>query len=261
MPIDGRPYAVDMLPAVFNNTQKSLVSFRQDGSDKLKPLRSPAPTLLNPSRSPNKTFLEDRKRKHGERHQSTFAMHKSGEKDCDVSVKELDKLLSLLTEKKRKMEQHKAETNMEILLDFLHYLRKQNKDELNEVQTDLQYIKEDVLAVEKHTVELYRARERYSVKLHMLLDDPVASKMLPSTANQHNNVSVSSACIPLEGDYSELVQGKEVDMKSHRSNSIHPRKDAFSGSDTQPSTTQTRLNVTRKQRIHSQVILHHIYCV
>ncbi|KAK8926671.1 E3 ubiquitin-protein ligase COP1 [Platanthera zijinensis] len=174
------------------------------------------------------------------------------QKDCDISVKELDKLLSLLTEKKRKMEQHEAETNMQILLDFLHYLRKQKQDELNEVQTDLQYIKEDVLAVEKHRVELYRARERYSVKLRMLLDDPVASKMWPSAVSRHNNVPVSSACIPLEGDPSELFQGKKVDMKAQGSNSIHPRKDAFSGSDTQPSPTQTRLNVARKRRIHAQ---------
>ncbi|KAK8931183.1 hypothetical protein KSP39_PZI016917 [Platanthera zijinensis] len=62
----------------------------------------------------------------------------------------------------------------------------------------------------------------------MLLDDPVASKMWPSAVNRHNNVPVSGACIPLEGDSSELVQGKKVDMKAHGSNSIHPRKDAFS---------------------------------
>ncbi|KAK8947134.1 hypothetical protein KSP39_PZI007376 [Platanthera zijinensis] len=83
--------------------------------------------------------------------------------------------------------------------------------------------------------------------------DPVASKMWPSAVNRHNNVPVSSACIPLEGDRSELVQGKKVDMKAHGSNSIHPRKDAFCGSDTQPSPTQTRLNVARKRRIHSQL--------
>ncbi|KAL0740629.1 hypothetical protein Bca4012_082142 [Brassica carinata] len=61
---------------------------------------------------------------------------------CDVSVKEVDNLLTLLAEKKRKMEQDEAERNMQILLDFLHCLRKQKVDELNEVQTDLQYIKE-----------------------------------------------------------------------------------------------------------------------
>jgi len=48
-----------------------------------------------------------------------------------VSIKELDGLLSLLAEKKRKMEE--AETNMQILLDFLHCLREQKLEELNEV--------------------------------------------------------------------------------------------------------------------------------
>ena len=50
-----------------------------------------------------------------------------------MSIKELDTLLSLLAEKKRKMEQEEAERNMQILLDFLHCLRKQKVDELKEV--------------------------------------------------------------------------------------------------------------------------------
>lgn len=50
-----------------------------------------------------------------------------------MSIKEVDNLLTLLAEKKRKMEQEEAERNMQILLDFLHCLRKQKVDELNEV--------------------------------------------------------------------------------------------------------------------------------
>lgn len=50
-----------------------------------------------------------------------------------MSIKELDGLLSLLAEKKRKMVQEEAETNMQILLDFLHCLREQKLEELNEV--------------------------------------------------------------------------------------------------------------------------------
>lgn len=52
---------------------------------------------------------------------------------CEVSIKDLDTLMSLLAERKRKMEQEEAERNMQVLLDFLHYLRKQKVDELNEV--------------------------------------------------------------------------------------------------------------------------------
>lgn len=52
---------------------------------------------------------------------------------CEVSIKEIDTLLLLLSEKKRKMEQEEAERNMQILLTFLHHLRKQKVDELNEV--------------------------------------------------------------------------------------------------------------------------------
>lgn len=50
-----------------------------------------------------------------------------------MSIKDLEELLTLLTEKKRKMEQEEAETNMQILLGFLYCLRKQKLEELNEV--------------------------------------------------------------------------------------------------------------------------------
>ncbi|KAJ0986501.1 hypothetical protein J5N97_004857 [Dioscorea zingiberensis] len=112
---------------------------------------------------------------------------------CEMSVKDLDTLLSLLSEKKRKMEQQEAETNMQILLDFLHCLRKQKLEELNEVQTDLQFIKDDINAVERNRIELYRARERYSVKLRMFLDDPVSTKLWPSVIDKQNNIPVSGA--------------------------------------------------------------------
>ena len=51
----------------------------------------------------------------------------------EVSIKDLDGLLSLLSEKKRKMEQEEAETNMQIMLSFLHYLRKKKLEQLNRV--------------------------------------------------------------------------------------------------------------------------------
>lgn len=107
---------------------------------------------------------------------------------AEVLVKDLDSLLTLLAEKKRKAEQEEAETNMEILLDFLHRLHQQKQEELNELQGDLQFIKEDVSTVEKQRQELLRARERYSVKLRMLLQgssphSPNADNTTPSMGN------------------------------------------------------------------------------
>ena len=43
--------------------------------------------------------------------------------------------MHLLSEKKRKAEQEEAETNMEILLEFLHRSRQQKQEELNLVRT------------------------------------------------------------------------------------------------------------------------------
>uniref|UniRef100_A0A6N2KWW4 Uncharacterized protein n=2 Tax=Salix viminalis TaxID=40686 RepID=A0A6N2KWW4_SALVM len=102
---------------------------------------------------------------------NTYARHYNRQ-GCEVSVKELDSLLTLLAEKKRKMEQEEAERNMRILLEFLCCLRKQKLDELNEIQTDLQYIKEDINAVERQRIEICRAKDRCSLKLRMFADDP-----------------------------------------------------------------------------------------
>ncbi|KAJ8761150.1 hypothetical protein K2173_001206 [Erythroxylum novogranatense] len=91
---------------------------------------------------------------------------------CEVSFKELDGLLSVLADKKRKMEQEEAETNIQILLQFLHCVRKQKLEELKEIQTDLQYISEDINSVEKHATNIHWGKGKCSLKLRMLRHDP-----------------------------------------------------------------------------------------
>lgn len=54
-----------------------------------------------------------------------------------MSVKELESLLSLLMDKKRKMEQEEAESSLQIMLEFLQLLRKRKVEELNEVCLEL----------------------------------------------------------------------------------------------------------------------------
>ncbi|CBI41056.3 unnamed protein product, partial [Vitis vinifera] len=169
---------------------------------------------------------------------------------CEVSVKELDSLMSLLVEKRRKMEQEEAETNMQILLDFLHCLRKQKLEELNEIQTDLQYVKEDINAVERHRIDLYRSRERYSVKLRMLADDPIATKAWPSLTDKHSSGIISSAHSTQGRMGAGSSQNKKADVKAQVSSHGLQRKDAYSGSDSH--VTQSGLVVARKRRLHAQ---------
>ncbi|KAI4341001.1 hypothetical protein MLD38_025782 [Melastoma candidum] len=90
------------------------------------------------------------------------------------------------------MEQEEAERNMQILLDFLHCLRKQKVEELNEIQNDLQFIKEDINSVERHRIELYRARDRYSVKLRMLGDENSIRKRWPPSFDKATSAFYSS---------------------------------------------------------------------
>jgi E3 ubiquitin-protein ligase RFWD2 len=62
-----------------------------------------------------------------------------------MGIKELDSLMTLVAEKKKQMEQQDSETNMQILLVFLHCLRKQKLDELNEVCLSLVFCPSDSL--------------------------------------------------------------------------------------------------------------------
>ena len=48
-------------------------------------------------------------------------------------MKELDALMEMLAEKRRRAEQEEAEMNMEILVDFLERARDKKQAELNEV--------------------------------------------------------------------------------------------------------------------------------
>ncbi|XP_002534127.2 E3 ubiquitin-protein ligase COP1 [Ricinus communis] len=169
---------------------------------------------------------------------------------CEISIKELDTLMSMLSEKKRKMEQEEAERNMQILLDFLHYLRKQKVDELNEVRTDLQFIKEDIEAVEKHRIELYHARDRYSMKLRMLGDDPNARKPWSPTIEKSNGGVISNAFNVRGGMITGNLPTKKMDGKAQVSSHGLQRKDSLSGSDSQ--FNHSGLSVVRKKRVHAQ---------
>ena len=55
------------------------------------------------------------------------------------------------------------------------------------IQSDLQYIKEDITAAEKRSIELYRAKERCSLKMRMLVDDSFTAITLPSLNDKHSN--------------------------------------------------------------------------
>ncbi|GAB4859398.1 coatomer subunit alpha [Ancistrocladus abbreviatus] len=168
---------------------------------------------------------------------------------CEVSVKEVDVLMSLLTEKKRKMEQDEAERNMQILLDFLHCIRKQKVDELNELQTDLHYIKEDISAVERHRMELLHARDRYTVKLCMLGDDPT-TKSQPSSVDK-DSAGFSSGSRSSLGGLATGSFPNKVDRKAQVSSHGSQRRDAITGWDSQ-HISQSGLAVMRKKRIHAQ---------
>ncbi|CAN6279854.1 unnamed protein product [Urochloa humidicola] len=170
----------------------------------------------------------------------------------EMGVKELDSLMTLISDKKRQMEQQESETNMQILLVFLHCLRKQKLEELNEIQTDLQYIKEDISAVERHRLELYRTKERYSMKLRMLLDDPAAQKMWTSPIEKATSLFPPNSRTPLSASCPGSLQNKKLDLKAQVSHQGFQRRDALTCSDPPNAPIQSGNVIARKRRVQAQ---------
>ncbi|KAJ3695939.1 hypothetical protein LUZ60_001316 [Juncus effusus] len=183
-----------------------------------------------------------------------FALQQGG---CDMSIKELDSIITLLAEKKRKMEQQESETNMQILLVFLHCLRKQKMDELNEIQMDLQYIKEDINSVERQRTELYRAKERYSMKLRMLMDDntpplPSSARWGPHSSDKQSGVFLSNNNNSRAGSCSGsgLIQSQS---QSQLKSQFGQRRENVNGSDgAGPGPAQSGSVMAKKRRVQQQ---------
>ncbi|XP_047256476.1 E3 ubiquitin-protein ligase COP1 isoform X2 [Capsicum annuum] len=172
---------------------------------------------------------------------------------CEVSVKELDNLLTLLIDKKRKMEQEEAETNLQILLEFLQCLKKQKIDELNEIQNDLQYIKEDIYAVEKRRIELYRTQGRYQAKMRSLVDDSSAMTVRPLLREKGCGAIVYSSVNSQEQGRAGTSQPRNsTDARAPRnSQTVQWKDDSNSGSDSQ-DPNQPAKALARKRRVHAQ---------
>uniref|UniRef100_A0A453PP79 RING-type domain-containing protein n=2 Tax=Aegilops tauschii subsp. strangulata TaxID=200361 RepID=A0A453PP79_AEGTS len=170
----------------------------------------------------------------------------------DMTVKELDSLMTLIAEKKRQMEQQESETNMQILLVFLHCLRKQKLEELNEIQTDLQYIKDDISSVERHRLDLYRTKERYSMRLRMLLDEPAASKMWPSPMDKPNSAFVPNSRAPPSTSSPGGLNNRRFDLRAPASHQGHQRRDALASSDPPNPPIQSGNVIARKRRVQAQ---------
>ncbi|KAF7086080.1 hypothetical protein CFC21_089425 [Triticum aestivum] len=170
----------------------------------------------------------------------------------DMTVKELDSLMTLIAEKKRQMEQQESETNMQILLVFLHCLRKQKLEELNEIQTDLQYIKDDISSVERHRLDLYRTKERYSMRLRMLLDEPAASKMWPSPMDKPSSPFVPNSRAPPSTSSPGGLSNRRFDLRAPASHQGHQRRDALASSDPPNPPLQSGNVIARKRRVQAQ---------
>lgn len=126
-----------------------------------------------------------------------------------------------------------------------------------QIQTDLQYIKEDISAVERHRLELYRTKERYSMKLRMLLDEPAASKMWPSPMDKPSGLFPPNSRGPLSTSNPGGLQNKKLDLKGQISHQGFQRRDVLTCSDPPSAPIQSGNVIARKRRVQAQVCFSH----
>lgn len=124
-----------------------------------------------------------------------------------------------------------------------------------QIQSDLQYIKEDINSVERHRMELYRARDKYSLKLRMLGDDPTIRKPWSSSTEKHSGGFISSSHNSRAAMSSDNLHNRKMEEKPQGSSQGFLRKDTLSGSESQ-HLNQSSLAVARKKRVHAQVSGH-----
>lgn len=121
------------------------------------------------------------------------------------------------------------------------------------VQSDLQYIKGDLNAVERHRIELYQARERCSVKLKML-SDPLGIRSHTSSRPMDRNISshVYNSYNIKGGITSMNLQYKKDEGKARVNIPQTQSKEAALNEPTSQNISQSGLAVMRKKRILGQ---------
>ncbi|XP_047336623.1 E3 ubiquitin-protein ligase COP1-like isoform X2 [Impatiens glandulifera] len=168
----------------------------------------------------------------------------------EVSVKELDIMLKLLAEKRRKMAQEEAKRTTHVLMDFLQCLRKKKVALLNEIQTDLQCIKEDINSVERHRIELYRARDRYTAQ-RRVADDPAITKFGSASINRNTGVPTSSSrkarTGTATGDFQYMKEDVQVQVSP-----LSPEGKEIPGGLESEHMNQTSLSAMKTKRVHAQ---------
>ncbi|KAL3686539.1 hypothetical protein R1sor_009113 [Riccia sorocarpa] len=179
-------------------------------------------------------------------------------KQNEVSVKELDSLLLLLAEKKHKAEQEEAEANMEVLLEFLHRSRQVKQDELNELQADLSFLKEDIAYVERQRMELAKSKERYSMKIRMLTSgqSPKPDRLACGSSTMSGAVSLfrngqGGASVPTDGPRRRVESNQRFVLSMKQEASGDSLDCDFSNS-VGTGAAQTSVVLAKKRRVSQQ---------
>lgn len=121
------------------------------------------------------------------------------------------------------------------------------------MQHDLQYIKEDLNSVERHRIDLYRARDRYSMKLRMLADDPIGKKPWSSSTDRNFGGLFSTSRNAPGGLPTGNLTYKKGDSKPQISSPGPQRKDTSISEMNSQHMSQSGLAVVRKKRVNAQV--------
>lgn len=123
------------------------------------------------------------------------------------------------------------------------------------VQSNLEFIKDDLNAVERHRIELCQARARCSVKLKMFSDDPLMIRSHTSSRPMDRNISgvlcnsynIKRGITPVNFQHKKNEGKAQVKIPGTQS------KESVLNEPTSLDMSRSGLAVMRKKRVHGQV--------
>lgn len=107
--------------------------------------------------------------------------------------------------------------------------------------------------MERRRIQLCHARERCSVKLKMLSDDPLGIRSRTSSMDRSMPGVVCNSCSPQRGVTSMNFPLMKDEGKAQANPLVTKSKEASLNDLTSHHTTQSGSSVMRKKRVHAQV--------
>eukprot|EP00741_Cyanophora_paradoxa_P017405 tig00020964_g16814.t1 len=165
--------------------------------------------------------------------------------DAKLTASELESLVNVLLEKKKRMEANEQDVQMDVLYEFLQAAQQRRKQLLERVRAEISVLDTDIESVQSLRSKVRSARRRTAWSASPAL--PTPPPLAPQSSSDSSSASVSD-----QGSPALLpVGGKRSHDASSSSSGVprSPGSDSDSASDSPPPAAACEAAVSRKRRV------------